>query len=80
MHNTGLSKIHSCFNVFSEKLPMTWYVLAIVVHRWDLIYRVGFQHQANGIDRPSFGATVIKNRSKHGLSELEQSWLVGEIL
>ena len=58
---------------------MTWYMLAIVVHRWDLIYRVAFQHQANGIDQPSFGATVIKNWSKHCLSELKQSWLVGDI-
>ncbi|KAI9441899.1 cytochrome P450 [Lactarius indigo] len=35
---------------------------------------------ANGIDRPSFGATIIKNQSKHGLSELEQAWLVGDML
>ncbi|KAI9441888.1 cytochrome P450 [Lactarius indigo] len=32
---------------------------------------------ANGIDQPSFAATVIKNQSKHGLSELEKAWLVG---
>ncbi|KAI9441884.1 cytochrome P450 [Lactarius indigo] len=35
---------------------------------------------ANGIDRPSFGATIIKTKSKHGLSELEQAWLVGDML
>ncbi|KAI9458202.1 cytochrome P450 [Lactarius psammicola] len=35
---------------------------------------------ANGIDRPSFGATVIKNRSKYHLSEREQAWLVGGTL
>ncbi|KAH9066037.1 cytochrome P450 [Lactarius deliciosus] len=35
---------------------------------------------ANGIDRPSFGATIIKTQSKHGLSELEQAWLVGDML
>ncbi|KAH9021013.1 cytochrome P450 [Lactarius pseudohatsudake] len=35
---------------------------------------------ANGIDRPSFGATIIKTQSKHGLSELEQAWLVGVML
>ncbi|KAI9433722.1 cytochrome P450 [Lactarius indigo] len=34
----------------------------------------------NGIDRPSFGATVIETQSKHGLSELEQAWLVGVML
>ncbi|KAH9066041.1 cytochrome P450 [Lactarius deliciosus] len=34
---------------------------------------------ANGIDRPSFAATIIKNQSKHGLSELEQAWLVGDM-
>ena len=39
-----------------------------------------FRHQANGIDRPSFGATVIKNQSKHDLSEREQAWLVGDML
>ncbi|KAH8977904.1 cytochrome P450 [Lactarius hatsudake] len=36
-----------------------------------------FLHQANGIDRPSFGATVIQNQSKHDLSKREQAWLVG---
>ncbi|KAH8997632.1 cytochrome P450 [Lactarius deliciosus] len=35
---------------------------------------------AKGIDRPSFTATVIKSQSKHGLSELEQAWLVGHLL
>ncbi|KAH9039741.1 cytochrome P450 [Lactarius hengduanensis] len=35
---------------------------------------------ANGIDRPSFGATIIKTQSKHGLSELEQAWLAGDTL
>ncbi|KAH9168011.1 cytochrome P450 [Lactarius sanguifluus] len=35
---------------------------------------------ANGIDRPSFAATVIKNQSKHGLSEVEQAWLVGHVV
>ncbi|KAF8265024.1 cytochrome P450 [Lactarius quietus] len=34
----------------------------------------------NGIDRPSFGATIIKTQGKHGLSELEQAWLVGDML
>ncbi|KAH9009901.1 cytochrome P450 [Lactarius pseudohatsudake] len=34
----------------------------------------------NGIDRPSFGATIIKTQSKHGLSELEQAWLAGDTL
>ncbi|KAI9443587.1 cytochrome P450 [Lactarius indigo] len=35
---------------------------------------------ANGIDRPSFGATVITNQSKHDLSKREQAWLVGTML
>ncbi|KAI9441898.1 cytochrome P450 [Lactarius indigo] len=35
---------------------------------------------ADGIDRPSFGATIIKTQSKHGLSELEQAWLAGDTL
>ena len=39
-----------------------------------------FQRQANGIDRPSFGATIIKTQSRHGLSELEQSWLAADML
>ncbi|KAF8258901.1 cytochrome P450 [Lactarius quietus] len=34
----------------------------------------------NGIDRPSFGASVIQNQSKHDLSEREQAWLVGNML
>jgi hypothetical protein len=38
------------------------------------------QHQANGIDRPSFAAAVIKTQNKHGLSELEQAWLVGDMV
>ncbi|KAI9447043.1 cytochrome P450 [Lactarius psammicola] len=32
---------------------------------------------ANGIDRPSFGATVIQ--SKHSFSKREQAWLVGHM-
>ncbi|KAI9443599.1 cytochrome P450 [Lactarius indigo] len=32
---------------------------------------------ANGIDRPSFSASVIHNRNTHDLSEREQAWLVG---
>ena len=39
-----------------------------------------FQFQANGIDRPSFGASVITNQSKHDLSECQQAWLVGAML
>ncbi|KAF8258894.1 cytochrome P450, partial [Lactarius quietus] len=35
---------------------------------------------ANGIDRPSFGASVITNQSKHDLSQREQAWLVGHML
>ncbi|KAN0135324.1 cytochrome P450 [Lactarius tabidus] len=35
---------------------------------------------ANGIDRPSFAASVIQNTSKHDLSEREQAWLVGIML
>ena len=54
---------------------MTWYVLAVVVGMGHV-----FQRQANGIDRPSFGATIIKTQRKHGLSELEQPWLVGNML
>ncbi|KAI9439486.1 cytochrome P450 [Lactarius psammicola] len=34
----------------------------------------------NGIDRPSFGATVITDQGKHGPSEHEQAWLVGDML
>jgi hypothetical protein len=37
-------------------------------------------HQANGIDQPSFGASVIQNQGKHDLSECEQAWLVGNML
>ncbi|KAF8267195.1 cytochrome P450 [Lactarius quietus] len=32
---------------------------------------------AKGIDRPSFGATLIKNQDKYHLSGREQAWLVG---
>ncbi|KAH9167491.1 cytochrome P450 [Lactarius sanguifluus] len=35
---------------------------------------------AKGIDQPSFGATLIKNREKYRLSEREQAWLVGSML
>ncbi|KAI9452371.1 cytochrome P450 [Lactarius psammicola] len=35
---------------------------------------------ADGIDRPSFGATIIKTQSKHGLSQVEQAWLAGNML
>ncbi|KAI9452369.1 cytochrome P450 [Lactarius psammicola] len=35
---------------------------------------------ANGIDRPSFGATIIKTQSKHGLSEVEKAWLASDML
>ena len=42
--------------------------------------RHSFRHQANGVDRPSFGASVITNQSKHDLSEREQAWLVGHML
>ncbi len=56
---------------------MTWYVLAVLIHRREGTY---MSRQANGIDRPSFGATVIKNQSKYNLSEREQAWLVGSLL
>ncbi|KAF8273305.1 cytochrome P450 [Lactarius quietus] len=35
---------------------------------------------ASGIDRPSFGATVIQLRSKYHLTEREQAWLVGNMV
>ena len=44
------------------------------------LMRHGFRHQANGIDRPSFGVTVITNQSKPNLLEREQAWLVGQML
>ncbi|KAI9457954.1 cytochrome P450 [Lactarius psammicola] len=34
---------------------------------------------ANGIDRPSFGATVITTQSRHNFSKREQAWLVGHM-
>ncbi|KAI9457951.1 cytochrome P450 [Lactarius psammicola] len=34
---------------------------------------------ANGIDQPSFGATVIATQSKHNFSKREQAWLVGHM-
>jgi cytochrome P450 len=33
----------------------------------------------DGIDRPSFGATVLKGQSKYGLSDREQAWIVGNM-
>jgi hypothetical protein len=51
--------------------------LAMVVHP-EIDHN--FQLQRDGIDRPSFGATVLKNHSKYGLSEREQAWLVGNML
>ena len=44
--------------------------------RCDLI----FERKANGIDRPSFSASVITNQSKHELSTREQAWFVGSML
>ncbi|KAI0288698.1 cytochrome P450 [Russula brevipes] len=35
---------------------------------------------ANGIDQPSFTATLIKNRSKYNLSARELAWLAGDML
>ncbi|KAI0301719.1 cytochrome P450 [Multifurca ochricompacta] len=35
---------------------------------------------ANGIDRPSFCASLIKNQSKHNLSERERAWLTGDMI
>ncbi|KAI0294297.1 cytochrome P450 [Multifurca ochricompacta] len=35
---------------------------------------------ANGIDQPSFSASLIKNQSKHNLSERERAWLAGDML
>ncbi|KAI9438808.1 cytochrome P450 [Lactarius indigo] len=35
---------------------------------------------AKGIDRPSFGATLIKNQERYRLSEREQAWLVSDML
>ncbi|KAI9447042.1 cytochrome P450 [Lactarius psammicola] len=34
---------------------------------------------ANGIDRPSFSASVITNQSKHNFSKHELAWLVGHM-
>ncbi|KAH8981689.1 cytochrome P450 [Lactarius hatsudake] len=45
----------------------------------DLLGKV-VDELANGIDRPSFGASVIQNQRKHDLSECEQAWLVGAML
>jgi hypothetical protein len=36
-----------------------------------------YRSQAKGIDRPSFGATLIKSQDKYRLSGREQAWLVG---
>ena len=76
-HNTGISMIHSCSNAFSEKLLTSWYVLAILV--CQEIYH-NYQLQRDGIDRPSFGATVLKGQNKYGLSDREQAWIVGNML
>ncbi|KAH9022346.1 cytochrome P450 [Lactarius pseudohatsudake] len=55
-----------------------WFVQDSLMYE-DLLGRVA-NDLANGIDRPSFGATVIQNRSTHDLSEREQAWLVGTML
>jgi hypothetical protein len=38
-----------------------------------------YVHQAKNIDRPCFGATLLKNQDKHPLSERERAWLLGDI-
>ncbi|KAI9452372.1 cytochrome P450 [Lactarius psammicola] len=38
------------------------------------------QRQANRIDQPSFGATIISTQSSHGFSEVKQAWHVGSML
>ncbi|KAH9054048.1 cytochrome P450 [Lactarius deliciosus] len=55
-----------------------WFVQDSLMFR-DLLGKV-VDELANGIDRPSFGASVIQNQSKHDLSECEQAWLVGAML
>ncbi len=40
----------------------------------------GYQPQAKGIDRPCFGATLLKNRERYHLTEREEAWLVGDML
>ena len=52
-------------------------MLAVPAHRRE---GSDVSPQANGIDRPSFGATVIKIQSKYHLSELEQAWIVGDMV
>ncbi|KAI9438805.1 cytochrome P450 [Lactarius indigo] len=36
--------------------------------------------QAKVIDRPCFGATLLKNQDKYPLSERERAWLLGDVL
>ncbi|KAH9056476.1 cytochrome P450 [Lactarius vividus] len=55
-----------------------WFIQDSLMYE-DLLSKVA-NDLTNGIDRPSFGATVIQSRSTHDLSEREQAWLVGTML
>ncbi|KAI9443590.1 cytochrome P450 [Lactarius indigo] len=55
-----------------------WFIQDSLMYE-DLLGKVA-NDLANGIDRPSFGATVIQSRSTHDLSEREQAWLVGTMV
>lgn len=39
-----------------------------------------YQYQAQGIDRPCFASTLLKNQDKCSLSGREQAWLLGDIV
>jgi hypothetical protein len=38
-----------------------------------------YVHQAKRIDRPCFGATLLKNQDKYPMSERERAWLLGDV-
>ena len=71
-HRTGLSRIHSCFNVFSERLPTT-----------DDLVRAGCsgpQMRCVMYSNARRTELIGQTQNKHGLSEFEQPRLVGDIL
>ncbi|KAA1470676.1 cytochrome P450 [Dentipellis sp. KUC8613] len=56
-----------------KRVALEWFAHDSAI--FEKLFRAVRDHHAAGVDRPSLAATFIEDSQRHGLSELENSWL-----
>ena len=69
-----LSLFHALLKTVSDDIVSRYFPHALNILRVE-----PFLYQAKGSDRPSVGASLIRNSSRNGLSKNDMAWFLGSL-